>query len=203
MASKVFSATFKVKDNTTGNATIEITDLKAGTGDEAEYDPIATAQDTSLLLNIIEKKEDSLDLKPEASDKNISMKGEYIILPAGTTFNEFKAFIEPTQEPEYHSRKGSTVDTSQAIKTGDNISVGEKTWTFSVRGDVDGDGEVTVNDLSRVKLHFIRKITLEGAYLEAAETDNDGDPATVNDISRFKLVLIEKIPDLFSSLSSN
>ena len=83
------------------------------------------------------------------------------------------------------------------ISTGDRLKIGEKMWVFSVRGDTDGDGTITVNDIAIAKLHFIGKQIATGAYAEAIETD-DNEGITVNDISRIKLAFIGKIKDLFT-----
>ena len=57
-------------------------------------------------------------------------------------------------------------------------------------GDIDGDGEVTVNDLAKLKLHYIKYDVLEGEKLKAADVDKDG-KITINDIARLKLAIIK------------
>ena len=62
-------------------------------------------------------------------------------------------------------------------------------YTIIVTGDIDGDAQITVNDLAKIKLHLIKKELLEGIDLKAANVDKDTE-ITVNDVAQLKLVLI-------------
>ena len=96
-----------------------------------------------------------------------------------------------TYQTDYDKKNQNIIENEQnLIQTGDTVEVGSKTWTFGARGDTDGDGTVGVNDLAKVKLHFIEKDLLYGAYLKAAETD-DSESISTNDIARIKLYIIE------------
>ena len=57
-------------------------------------------------------------------------------------------------------------------------------------GDIDLDGQITVNDLAKLKLHYIKYDVLEGEKLKAADVDKDG-KITINDIARLKLAIIK------------
>ena len=72
------------------------------------------------------------------------------------------------------------------------IKVGETLqYTLVITGDIDGDGEITVNDLAKIKLHLIEsKLIAPGITLMAADVDTDND-ITINDAAKVKLVLIE------------
>ena len=76
----------------------------------------------------------------------------------------------------------------------DIIKVGKTLqFTASVIGDVDGDTQITVNDLAKVKLHVIADTLLTDAYLKAADVDGqleNGEAVGINDIAKIKLVLI-------------
>lgn len=56
-------------------------------------------------------------------------------------------------------------------------------------GDIDLDGEITVNDLAKLKLHLIEKEILTNKSLELADIDQDNE-ITINDLARLKLMLI-------------
>ena len=58
-----------------------------------------------------------------------------------------------------------------------------------MKGDTDGDGEITVNDLAQVKLHILEIRLLEGIDKIAADIDNDGE-ITVNDLAQIKLIIL-------------
>lgn len=69
---------------------------------------------------------------------------------------------------------GLTISSVQAVDSSGNIvqvtlSEGESTYTFLILGDVDGDGSVTVADLSEVFLHLIGVDRLEQAERQRAD----------------------------------
>lgn len=217
---EVFTAKFKVKESLSSDeslnetTTISLTDLTAGTGNLQE-NAIATASDISKTLELAAKVEDSLTIKPSAQNYKIIDESQYIVIPVNTTVKTFNENINVSKTAKYHTTEEQSVsdehrsalksvlvnDDSQKIATGDTVTVGDKIWTFSVRGDVDGNGEVGINDISKMKLHFIemKDEALLGPYLVAAETD-DSPKITVNDISRVQLFFIEKLKDLFAKL---
>ena len=63
-------------------------------------------------------------------------------------------------------------------------------YTIIVTGDIDGDTEITINDLAKLKLHLIEQELLQGISLKAADIDEDAQ-ITVNDAAQIKLVLID------------
>ena len=71
------------------------------------------------------------------------------------------------------------------LKVGDS----ELQYTIVVTGDIDGDAEITTNDLAQLKLDLIDYEKLADNSLKAADVDNDGE-ITVNDVAQIKLVLI-------------
>lgn len=60
-----------------------------------------------------------------------------------------------------------------------------KSYTLAVKGDLNGDGEVTLTDVAKIKLHLIGLRLLEGAYLQAANVDDD-QQITITDLSRIR-----------------
>ena len=58
-----------------------------------------------------------------------------------------------------------------------------------IKGDVDGDGEITVNDLAKMKLHFLGLELLEGKMFEAADM-NENNEIDVDDIAQIKIILL-------------
>ncbi len=56
-------------------------------------------------------------------------------------------------------------------------------------GDIDLDGEITVNDLAKLKLHLIEKEILTNKPLELADIDQDNE-ITINDLAILKLMLM-------------
>ncbi len=71
-----------------------------------------------------------------------------------------------------------------------DIDIDVVTKANTILGDVDGDKEMTVNDLAKIKLHLIEKEILTDAYaIKSADIDKDGE-ITANDLARLKLHLI-------------
>ena len=81
-------------------------------------------------------------------------------------------------------------DVSGTLKTGDVIiiesKVDKKTYTISIKGDVSGDGKITIYDLLLTQKHILNKQSLNGAYNYAADVNNDGK------ITIYDLLLIQK-----------
>ncbi len=76
------------------------------------------------------------------------------------------------------------------LSTGAIVKVGEKIWTIAITGDLDGDGALTVNDLTLFKLNYIEEQPLAGVYLEAAEIDGEVSEdglTSINDLVRMNL----------------
>ena len=164
--------------------------------------------DYSKALTISKVIEETLKLKEEAENQHVILKDTIINIPLGMTYNELDNLLDCSQTPKYHSIvEGETytsnlvTDTSSVIATGDTVTVGTKIWTISVKGDVDGDGELSVNDIGAAKMHFIGSAILSGVYLEAIENDNV-EGIGVNDIGRLKLAYIGKLKDLYSDLDN-
>ncbi len=66
----------------------------------------------------------------------------------------------------------------------------DKTNNDRVKGDINGNGEVDIDDLAKLKLHLIGIRILEDAELAIADMDGDGEP-TINDLAQMKLELIK------------
>ena len=68
--------------------------------------------------------------------------------------------------------------TSGNLVTGDIVTITgtieDKSFTISVTGDVNGDGNVTVLDLLRCQKHILKTISLGGAQNFASDTNFDG-----------------------------
>ncbi len=210
---------FKVKDEIDFSTqesietSVSLKNITAGTGRQGENGTVKIA-DCSKAITISKVVEEKLELTEEAAGKHVILDEESNIIevPLGMTYDEVDKLLNCSQTPKYHSATENAdnlesrtltlvTDTSSAIATGDIVTVGTKTWTFSVKGDVDGDGKLTVNDIGAAKMHYIGRTILTGVYLQAIENDNV-EGISVNDIGRLKLVYINKIEDLYSDLNN-
>lgn len=57
------------------------------------------------------------------------------------------------------------------------------------KGDVNGDGRITLEDLARMKMHLIDKELLTGNSYTAGDINSDG-RITLEDLARVKMHLI-------------
>lgn len=90
---------------------------------------------------------------------------------------------------------GSTVEISKEIEKipeGQENPVKEtikETFTIKVTGDIDGNGKLTVTDLSQLKDYIMTGKSLDGIYYEAADINGDG-KITLTDLSLMKELLL-------------
>ena len=92
-----------------------------------------------------------------------------------------KAVINSANNDNKSSGKMNTLD--KAIITGSRES---KTYNIAVRGDIDGDGEISALDLLKCKKHILGVYKLEGAQFFAGDTSFD------NEINALDLLKIKK-----------
>lgn len=59
------------------------------------------------------------------------------------------------------------------------------------KGDIDGDNNITINDIGRIRQHLLKKYLIDNATAAAADIDNDGN-ITINDIGRIRQHLLGK-----------
>lgn len=58
-----------------------------------------------------------------------------------------------------------------------------------IKGDVNGDGKITQDDLRLVQLHLLGGVGLTGDALVAADTNNDGE-ITIADLANVRMHLM-------------
>ena len=108
----------------------------------------------------------------------------------GTTVKELKENINTNQTVKIVDKDGITIQEDELITTSSKIKVGNNLeYTLIVNGDIDEDGEITVNDIAKMKLHLLKKTLLEGNSLKAANIDEE-EGVEINDLARLKLILI-------------
>ncbi len=184
-AGEIFKMKFKVKDTIEEETetTIKIKGISASGGEG-----VVVSDDAQLKVNIEIPKE-----LTEITSDIYKVEVGYIsrIIP-GTTVNEFKQNVTTNSEIVIVDREGNTLNDEDVIGTGMILKLGnDLEYVLSVIGDLDGDKEITVNDLAKMKLHFIKSELLTGAYLKAADIDKDEQFASINDIAKLKLVIID------------
>ena len=158
-----------------------------------EFEDLAGNKSTAVAkVDWINKDEEPDDSEEGITSEIYKIEEDYIskITPK-TTISTFKKNVETDQELTFMDKDGKPLKDSSIIKTGTKLKVGDIEYTLVVTGDINGDGEITITDLAKVKLHYIEKELLTGAELKAADMNYDGE-ITVTDIAQIKSILIGK-----------
>ncbi len=191
-AGNIFQITFKVKENATiGNTNLSLKSVVGGTG--ASTNGIVYAEDTNITIEIQKK---DIITEPEKLTSDIYKVETNTIsrIQPNTTIAQFKKNVNTKQNMVFTDKKGNVINDENAIiGTGTKLNVGTTLeYVLIIKGDVDGDGIMNLNDIAKMKLHYIEKELLTGVYLKAADVDEDG-KISVNDIAQVKLMYVGKI----------
>lgn len=85
--------------------------------------------------------------------------------------------------------KNDSVKTSGAIATGDKITIISNgttaIFTISIKGDVNGDGKISISDYAKVKSHILGTSKISNEYLKAADATGDG-KISISDYAKIK-----------------
>lgn len=183
--SEIFKIKFKVKDNIT-EPTSTLIKIKNIIASDGKSD--ISAEDSELEINITMPEEPVI-----TSEKyEIDQDNKYIskILPK-TTLKAFLANIESNKQIAITDKSGNIVAEDSLVATGMTLNLGEdKIYTLVVTGDIDGNSEIGITDLAKMKLHLIEKNTLEGAYFKASDINYDSE-VSITDLAKIKLILID------------
>lgn len=68
-----------------------------------------------------------------------------------------------------------------------------KKWTIIVRGDINGDANVSITDMLAMKAHILKKETLTDAMAKAADVNSDG-VVSITDFIQIKAHILGKQP---------
>lgn len=177
----IFKLKFKVKDTITASVKTTIA-LKNMSGSNGDID--ISSSDAQVEIDI-KQRPDGITSEKYVIEENII----WAIAP-NTTVNIFKNNVETYQNMIFTDKNGNTLRDDSIIGTGMRLQVGTTlNFTLIVTGDIDGNGEINITDLSELKLHHIEKTLLTGAKLKAADVDKNGE-ITITDLAQLKLVLI-------------
>ncbi len=111
-----------------------------------------------------------------------------------TTVSDFKENVTASQAITIKDADGKTLEDTDIIGTGAILQVGDDLqFTLIVIGDINGDGEITITDISKLKLHSIEAEgeMLTGASLRAADLDGNNE-ITITDLAQIKLAWLDK-----------
>ncbi|MBR6133235.1 MAG: Ig-like domain-containing protein [Bacilli bacterium] len=122
--------------------------------------------------------------------------GTYLIIPVNLDRNTFETNIICNDGCEY-----SYQNVSSYIGTGTKLTItkhGEsfKSYTIIAMGDLNGDGQVLLNDVTKLYRHFMgRSIINDEIYLKAGDVKRDG-TILLNDVTKLYRYFMGRIPNL-------
>lgn len=190
---KIFKIKFKVKDTVAEDETssIKIKGISASGGNG-----LIVADDAEVEIGVKIKEEQEGEEKITSEKYVINNKDKDISkIESNTTVAMFKQNVvleNVTTNPQmvFLDKNGNTLTDESILGTGMTVKVGKTLeYKLIVTGDINGDKEVTIDDLAEIKLHLIDYKKLEGIKLKAADIDYDGE-ITINDVACIKLVII-------------
>ena len=169
--------TFKVKDGVeTENAQIKITSPSTSNN---RIDIDGTEGKATISLKKLSSG------KYEVTDDN-EIKN---VLP-NTKFDDLKDNWTGGENTIIKDKDGNTISSGN-IGTGATVTTPSgDVYTVIVKGDLNGDGKVTLTDLAQLKLHMVETTLLQEPYKSGADIDGDGS-VTLTDLGKLKRVLAE------------
>ena len=97
-------------------------------------------------------------------------------LKSNCTKEQLVKRIKTQLDYKIYNAKGNEIEDKELIGTGSKIvfSTGE-TFTFVIKGDLDSDGNIGINDLLRMKRQIVGMISLKDEYKEACDLNANKD----------------------------
>ena len=107
-----------------------------------------------------------------------------------TTVDDFKSNIIGSENATIKDKNGTVITSNSKVGTGTTVEIpGEEPFTVIVKGDINGDGKITVTDLAKVQLHIVKLEMLNGPYTIAADINED-EKVTVTDLAKLQLHIV-------------
>jgi hypothetical protein len=112
------------------------------------------------------------------------------------TADEFLSFLNEREYIRIYSGSNEVTGT-QTVGTGMTVAlirdgVALQTYIVVVTGDVNGDGKITITDFVQIQSHLLKKSTLDGWFLMAADLNGGG--VTITDFVIMQSHLLGKDP---------
>lgn len=157
---------------------------------------IDTTKSDTCIKAFTEKIEESE--QPEIEEKITSQiyninTGYIKNIECNTTFEKFLENIEATTEVLIYEN-GKEIKGEDILKTGMLLKLNQTEYSIVITGDLNGDGRISLIDISKLVLHYNGKkeFELRGASKEAGDMNNDN-KISLKDVSKL-IVLFNKVP---------
>ena len=150
---------FKLKDTVT-EGTTEIS-LSNATASNETLEIIGTGSTATVNIKKVSSE------KYEITENN-QIKG----VELNTTVEQLKANIIGSENAIIKDKNGTVITSNTKVGTGTTVTIpGEEPFTVIIKGDVDGDGIISMMDVSRIQLNIVKLELLQEPYLTAGDVD--------------------------------
>lgn len=132
--------------------------------------------------------------KIESSKYLVDTNKKYIskIIPK-TRISDVKSNITANVDYEIYNKKMQTITEDTVVATGMKLKTQNQEYTMIVKGDIDGNGAITITDVVRAKLYSVHIKTPNEIEKIAADVNGDGS-VTITDIVKLKLASVNIKP---------
>jgi len=145
-------------------------------------------ENVQATINITVEKNDYLEFSNKINIHKESGSKYLKGLNVNNTYKELMNNIDTNMNVVLKESNGTKVTSNSSIlKTGMKLSVGNNTYNVVIKGDMSGDGKMSITDLSQMRYHLAQakgKIK-SGAYKQAGDM-NDKDGVTITDLSQMR-----------------
>ena len=179
-----------------GNTWYNLSDMGVISGIDTSKSDICIKAFTQKVV-----KEEEPDVNPEKPEEEKTFSSElYIIddlyiknIENNTTLEKFLENIETSKTIKVLDNE-EEISPKDILKTGMILKSDDKEFSIVVIGDVNGDGKITLIDISKIVLHYNeeKEFILSGAKEQAADINVDRKISLI-DISML-IILFNKIP---------
>ncbi len=153
--------------------------------EEGFYKIVATDQagnETTVEFMVLEK-----------ISEEYKFQDNYVLnIEHSTKREDFEEKLNPYMKYQI-IRNGKELTKQDVIATGDKLktSAGGE-YTLIVKGDINKDGEVNVQDIVKLRIYILTKRNLDEEAKLAADCNVDGKEITVKDLVRLRLIVLTK-----------
>ena len=143
----------------------------------------------NICIKAFTEEYEGIQLKEYELDGN----GYIYKIEPDTTAEQVKGNIITNEIISFYNQNNQLISEQTIVGTGMKVRIGTVEYILVVTGDTNGDGRVSIVDLSAIKLHSIGKTnyTLTGQYFRAGDMNFDN-KINIIDVSRAKLEVIGK-----------
>ena len=143
----------------------------------------------NICIKAFTEEYEGIQLKEYELDGN----GYIYKIEPGTTAEQVKGNIITNEIISFYNQNNQLISEQTIVGTGMKVRIGTVEYILVVTGDTNGDGRISIVDLSAIKLHSIGKTnyTLTGQYFRAGDMNFDN-KINIVDVSMAKLKVIGK-----------